>query len=228
MMINSGLGKTFDRSLKTMNEMDSFVRNQLLTETGYTKLQKTMLEFQECNFKEYLNEMNSLKKGIFDNNTITFMVSFVLVFLGGILFGIEDRAKKQIDKSEALLQRVDIEQKIMDLYTQIQMIKLSATNLQSTLSSKKYKIDDSINVLVHELFNMEGNLLQEFRNEKYKFITKEKKKNFEDAFYQILHTLKLQRIQEKKENIDKTSPIEGTIARLEELQAKVLGIKVLQ
>jgi hypothetical protein len=228
MMINSGIEKTFERSSVTIDEIDSIVRNQLLSENEDTKLQEKMLEFQEHKFKEYLSKMNDLKKGVFDSNTITFMVSFVLVFLGGILFGIEERAKKQIDKSEYFLNRVEIEQEIFDLYTQIQMIKLSATNLQSTLSSKNYKIDNLTNILVHELFKMITDLLQDFHDEKYKFITQEKKKNLNDTFSQIRYAFGWDRIKEEKKNIDKTSPIEATIERLEELKYKVLGMKELK
>jgi len=43
--------------------------------------------------------MESLKKGIFDSNTITFVASFLLVFLGGVLLGINERAEKIAERA---------------------------------------------------------------------------------------------------------------------------------
>jgi len=49
---------------------------------------------------------NCLERGVFDKNVLTFMTSFLLVFLGGILISIENRADKRIKEGERRIKKI--------------------------------------------------------------------------------------------------------------------------
>ena len=83
-VISCGVQKNIEIAHQSLSKIDSTCM------TLYSANEDNHKEIKYVNdIKNSLMELESLKKGIFDSNTITFLASFVLVFLGGILFDIE-------------------------------------------------------------------------------------------------------------------------------------------
>lgn len=246
-IISCCVQKTFDYSRKTLECcVDSTVKNVSLNQT-----QEKRIEGQECKFETYLSEMESLKKGIFDSNTITFLSSFLLVFLGSVLLGINNRAAKILSKlekkskntlskleekskdtlskleesSKNALSKTEIERITMSLYTQIHILRFFSTSIQNELASKKYCIDNFINIQTNELFNMAEDLLNDFHNGKYKYITIEWEKVFDDIFEKMIKAFSIDDVLKIKENKNKTQPIVMTIDKLKNLQTEISRLK---
>jgi hypothetical protein len=176
--------------------------------------------------------METLNKGIFDSNVLTFLYSFLFLFFGGFLFYIETGAKKRIDDSKAhineaekKLNRLDIEQSTIELYTQIQMLRIFSTNVQTALISNEYRIDNRTNILTYEAFKMAEGILDELRDDQYKYITKGRKKVIDNIFEKMIYAFEKERILDNPNNKEKTQLVEKTIAKLEELQIKISRIK---
>jgi len=166
-----------------------------------------------------LGEIKDLKKGIFDSNVITFLVSFVLVFLGGILLGIENKANRRIKESDNILNTCDIEQKTMDLYTQVFMLKLLISNLRIE-KSKGSANNNAINVLVNEIFVIIEDLLNVF-DKKYFKITENKKIFLIRTCNQMIHPW-------KSETAGNSPSIEKIIQKMETLKTKISELEIIK
>lgn len=159
----------------------------------------------ETSFSKYKMKMNSLKKGVFDSNVLTFMVTLIIVFLGTILLNIENRARKHILKSEKTMHRLESERNAMSLYTRIHMLLVFFAN-------KNY----------YRLAKETEELLGEFRNDKYKNITKEWKSDFDKIIhYKMLYFLNIDEKRDKKNKTD----IKKSIDALIKLQKEILRLK---
>lgn len=245
-IISCCVQKTFDNSRKTIECcVDSIAKVDSLNQS-----QRVMFEQQKDKFETYLSEMESLKRGIFDSNTITFMSSFLLVFLGSVLLGINNHAAKilsmiekkssttlstlDIDSKKTLVKleetsketllKIEIERITMNLYTQIQILRFFSTNTQNDLASKNYYIDKYTNIRINELFNIAEDLLNDIHNGKYKFIDKEWKNGFDDIFEIMINAFNIDDILKIKENDKKTQPIVKTIDKLKELQTVISNL----
>lgn len=163
-MINCKTAKVYDESKKIFHIGDSIIINELFMDNKDVK--KYMIEWDSLHkdsvvisqltyddiafytqrfidlhhhkLKENLMEMESLRKGLFDSSTITFLVSFVLVFLGGILFNIEIRSKEQLRKITLKSERADNRLK------QIEKQEKEATILLNTVGEQSIGTKDSL------------------------------------------------------------------------------------
>lgn len=217
--------KTFYNSGKTLD----FCMNSIEKDASLDQSQIKIFEQQKDIFEKYLSEMETLKKGIFDSNTITFLSSFLLVFLGGILLGIykwiNDKTETVLSELQVAIKHFEIERMIMQLYTQIQMLRFFSTNLQNELASKTYCIDNATNIKTNEIFNMAESLLKDFHDGKYLCITKVWKSILVDIFERILNAFEMDAIRRETKNYGKTHPISMTINKLIELQREISRLR---
>ena len=229
-------------AIKALNKTDSVVKIQL-------HLDKVLSETQNCQefiYDKYSGKIKDLNNGIIDGNVLTFLFTVLLLFSGGFMIYIETEIKGQIEESkkqviltqerinelgkdksvtEKMLNRLDVEQTIIKLYTQIQMVRVFSTNTQCALAAKNYCIDKSTYILIYEIFKMTENLLHEFHNDKYKLITGDWKKTLDDIFESMIYAFEIDKIRENSENVGKTRPIEMVIDKIEELRSKISGLR---
>ena len=178
---------------------------------------------------ENLHKMESLKRNVFDSNTITFMASFILVFLGGILLGIESRAKKIIDKTQKTKDRFEAEQNTMSLNSQILMLQVFSMNCQNALDINR---DDSIMFLNYRTYNIATKILKEIKDRDNYYITKERKKTIDDIFITIINDFGME--EDQLEVLTSTSvritykdSILQTVGVLKELQTEISKLKTV-
>ena len=219
--------KNNTKTIDIIEQSDSMLKIQFNLE----QVQQASLDRQERIFNTYLTQIKDLNKGIIDSNVLTFLFTILLLFSGGFLLFIETRLNKQIDeskthveKAEKSLNRVAIEQTTMELYIQCQVLRIFSTNVQNALASRGYQIDSSINILIYEVFKMTDSLIKEFRNDKYKYISKEWKDILDELFEKMIYSFEIDRIREISENDEKIHPIEITIDQLEALRGKISGL----
>ena len=130
-----------------------------------------------------------------------------------------------LDNAQKTLRQLQIEQTTLGLNTQIQALRLFSTNIQILLASNSYNIDNSINIQIRELFTMTEDLLNEFRNEKYKYISKEWKSVFDKNFNKLISSFEIEKIRRNPNNDHRTRPIEMTVDKLEELRGEISMLK---
>jgi len=154
-IINCAVWKTYNNSRKIIDNC------LIVKKDSFNEYQREMFDRQEHIFKEYLREMETLKKGIFDNNTVTFMASFLLVFLGGILLGILNKSEKEVKKAKKIMDKIEVERNVLTLHTLLYTLFVFNENknyYRLELETKK--------------------LLSYFHSGKYKYISKEWKADF--------------------------------------------------
>ena len=278
--INRCIQKTIASTENTIAKTDSIVRIQ----TGLDSIQKETLKRQERMFSRYLEEIRELKKGVFDSNTITFMSSFLLVIIVGVLLGIEKDAREKIDKAkeeieaaksqynlakgeidvakgkideakvdistademikQALLKyseaknqfenaktgisdfqkQMQIRQDTAVLNTQVQSLQIVSIHVQSVLAKNNYVINEEIIMLLRELHNNAEDLLKELEGI---IITTSGKGIFDGIFERMIYAFEENKIVSQPENEGKTNTLIATIAKLRELQNKIMNINVM-
>lgn len=283
---------------KSSNVLSMQINNNDIT----LSTQKLINLYQHI-FKDHITEMELLKNKLFDNNTVTFLVSFVLVFLGGILFNIEARSNTQLEKTKSQIKdavdklkemdektiqadnllkdtnnqldqakkqssnaeeqfkninmkNTEIEKKIVetqeqiditkgqlntskdllkkyqhvfsDLYPRILMIRILSINIKNILFSQEYCITESISSLVFITESSTNEIIDNIHANRYKLITKENKDDLDDILEKTIYQFEIEKINSKKENIDKTKPIQSLLNQLESLQKCIQNMKVIK
>ena len=174
--ISCGVQRTVEQTKESLSRIDSIYMSS--SSKSNNEDEQNTINFQINEIKESVRELNSLKKGIFDSNTITFLSSFVLVFLGGILFDIEKRAKEKLAKSVKITKKIEVEFNQVKILNQTNTISILSKYLQLQLSSKEYKIDDNINYITNELYKSLQYLLTLLQNKETKYLTEDAKKEY--------------------------------------------------
>jgi len=150
---------------------------------------------------EYLTIMDDLKKGVFDSNVLTFMITLIIVFLGTILLNIENRARKITVDAKKTISQLESERNAMSLYTRLHMLHVFFVN-------KNY----------YRLAKESNELLNEFFDDKYYYITREWKLNFDNIIRnKMLYFLNIDKKYDEKNEDD----INDSINALIELQKKI-------
>ena len=159
----------------------------------------------ENEFMKHITDMEVLIRRVLDGNTLTFLITFIIVFLGTILLNIEDRARKHIKKAEKIIDKLECERNAMLLYTRLHILFSYYAN------KDYYRIRKEIE-----------NLLKEFRDIKYKYISKEMKSYFVNYIkYDILYYLDIdQKRNKKNENV-----IKAGVEALKKLQKEIECLK---
>lgn len=158
--------------------------------------------------KESVNELNLLKKGIFDSNTITFLASFLLVFLGGILFNIENRARKTISKTQIKLNQIDVEVKQLEFYKQITTLLILTKYMSFQLSASSNEINNGISIVAHEIHNTLKTIQSLLEKSGMTYMTEDAKKENKSVLAGTKLLFDKEEIFTKPENKDKLKPFQ--------------------
>ena len=118
--------------------------------------------------ERYLRKISDLQRNVFNNNAITFLVSFVLVFLGSIWLNNERKVEKINKKSEKLMEdakktkdQLELERNTFSLHSQILALHVISLNCSNAIFSNN---TDAIGLII-KMYNMATILLTEFRKE---------------------------------------------------------------
>jgi len=141
--VNCSVWNTYNNSQKIIDNC-VIVKKDSINEN-----QREMLDRQEYIFKKYLNEMDTLKKGIFDSNTITFMASFLLVFFGGLIFSILNVTEKQMKKAKVIVKRTEekikkTEERANEIMKKAEDSAKNAEKTAEQANESKKKADESV------------------------------------------------------------------------------------
>ena len=213
------INSTINESMKATQETDAKIEFILNKHSSLNSEDCQKLDSLKNTIVVALEKIGIMKNGVFESNLHSFLFSFFIAFLGGLLLKIADTARKQIDKAEKKLKRVDIEQTTMELFTQIQMLRIFSTQAQTALASN----DESKIILINEVFVQAESILDELHNDQYKYITKRRKTGIDKIFENMIYPFTLIGVSENNE-----IPIEKTIDKLNELRFKILNIKEIK
>jgi len=153
---------------------------------------------------KYLTKLEGLKKDVFNNNTITFMVSLVIVFLGSILFDIEARAKKYMRDANEKIKKLESERKAMSLYSLIHILFVY-------YERKNY----------YRLWKETESILEEFRKDKYRYITKE----FKIELSELIRNKMIYYLKNDKRIKPNDKDLNDSIKALENLETEILLLR---
>lgn len=203
--INYGIQKTTVQTKEALYRIDSICMSS--PSISNIDGEHSNIDIYLKGIKESLRELESLKKGIFDSNTITFLSSFVLVFLGGILFDIEKRTKDKLAKSKEIIEKLEIELHQIKIAKQTNAMSILSKYLQLQLSSTKYEINDDIVNIANELFKSFEKLQALLRDKDTRFITKDAQKEYTSLLNEIKMLLDKEDIHTHEKNKDKLNYI---------------------
>ena len=195
--INQYISKTIQNMQKTIESSSKSVSDHLSIVLKCDRNQRRMFEQQKSMLNEHLQKMEKhlleidfCKKGIIDSNVLTFLVSFVLIFLAGLLFNNESRAKKlnedtkeTLKKAEKTLSQLEVERNTLSLYSQILALRVLSMNCQNAIDMN---VENSFIFSIYRTLRMATEILGKFREDNYLTITTGKKKVFDDIFENII------------------------------------------
>lgn len=219
--ISCGVQKTTEQAKVTLKKIDSIYTSSLSDNENKHKSMDVYIN----RIRETLCELDNLKKGIFDSNTITFLSSFVLVFLGGILFDIEKRAKDKLVKSERIIKRIVVELNQIKIAKQTNTISILSKYLQLQLSSSKYEINSDIINITNELNKSFQYLLTLLQDKKTEHITEDAQKEYISVLHDIKLLLEKEDIHTLDNNKDKLTYIYGSQKLLSECLNEIESMK---
>jgi len=195
--------------------------------TNY-QLQKIMCEATKAvnmslkNLK-YLRELDALKKAVFDSNTVTFLVSFFLVGLGTMFLHVFSNYKKNITDE---IEKIKAERNSMFLHSQILSLRVLSVNFQNAID---LNMVDSIHLLNYRTHRMAVRILKDFRDDKYKYITKEGKSVFIEIFENMIYDFGMESVDEETPENDPRKrfqkSINMTISVLKDLRREISRLR---
>lgn len=191
-----------------------------------TVIEKNTLMISKCEIEEYMRNIDVLKRSVFDNNAITFMVSFVLVSLVSMWLIIDSKARKTIEKAERTINRLKAERKTTPLYSQVLSLQVLSINFQNALELDKK--GDSLKLLGPKTYNMADRILKKLQEDKRIIITKKDKGDFDEILENMAD--ELEKINSSKGNPAKDrfeDFTKRTIEKLKELQIEISRLRVV-
>ncbi len=212
-VISCGVQKNIEIAHQSLSKINSTCM------TLYSANEDNHKEIKYVNdIKNSLMELESLKKGIFDSNTITFLASFVLVFLGGILFDIEKRAKDKYIKSKEITKKIETQSQEIERWFEIELNQLKIDKqisalvilknyLQFQFSVSKYQINGDIISIMYKLHDTLKDVLSLLEDKQTKYITEEAKAEYMRQLHDVQLLLEKEEIHINTKNTNKLTPI---------------------
>ena len=214
-IINNKVCSIDEESLSIIQQIDSIISSP--NKCGYNET-ITLINNQ----KDHILNLNKLMKGVFDSNTLTFMVSFVLIFLGGILLDIEHRTNNHIEKARLIQKNLYIEISSIKLENIFNTISMIAKYLNILFIENKYKISAKTNMLTHEINTNAKEILDLLGNKDCKYITK----SALDSSITIIN--KVIGILSNEEILDNNTLINESIQSLKKIKIMLFKLETLQ
>ena len=172
-------------------------------------------------------EMKLLSANVFDSNAITFLVSFVLIFLGSILINIERKALDMTKSVEKSLNSLETEWNTLSLHSKLLALKSLIINYQNSLDNNN---KDSIKFLNYRTNRMVEKIKREINEGKYTVITKVGKNIFSELIDEMITDFGME--EETINDLPPTSLqiiykkyIDKTIKELDQLNTAILRLR---
>lgn len=202
--VSCGVQRIVNQTNQTVCHIDTLcMQNNDLVEEDDKRMNVDVGEI-----KKSIREIDILKRGVFDSNTITFLTSFVLVFLGGILFDIEKRAKNILVKSKEATEGLEIKQTQLDIYKLTSTMSILKSVLHFQFSANNYIINQNIFVIIHEIHNTLRELQSLLMDhKKIRYITEEARIENMSRFNDVKLFLEKEEIYNQPENLGKLTPL---------------------
>lgn len=178
--------------------------------------------------QEQINQLKELKVGVFDSNTLTFLCSFLLVFLGGILFAIETRANKHIKSSEDIITKLNIEYQNMYVFNLLSILQFMADQLQFDFITNNNVIKNSTNVIIFEMSKRADVIISIIKKKDYTHITKILLDRDIDLITKILSVLSNEDVRVNSENKETKVPLNDLSVKIEEIKDTLNELFILK
>lgn len=192
----------------------------------------------KCDLEKYINKLETLKRTVFDSNTITFLVSFVLVSLITLLSNTLTISRKYIDEAKETIinanksiEKTERERNTIFLYSRVLELRVLSINLVNALNINS--MSDSVMYLNRKLLITMQNIfsfIKEYDDGICISVTKEGKKDINKILNDIInefldHNKKILTNTDNKKRFQK--PTNFTITTLKKLQKEILRLKEL-
>lgn len=174
-------------------------------------------------------ELQSVKKGIFDANTITFLVCFSLALLFTLIFTLQDRLIKQVQLVKDIQVQTETGKFLQQYYTRIHCIYCGSVLVNYILASESYIIKAHILTTVYTINREVLSLLKDFPESRTLIkdnlnISQEDRDAFIEVIRDTIHLLDLTEVYKKAENKGATPSIEDLIDNLKSLEYRIKNI----
>lgn len=212
-------GEIKEASVQLRHTADSItsILNTPIVESDSVKQQMGNLLSTKNQILDFSQQLKDLKTGVFDSNTLTFLCSFLLVFLGGILFSIESRANRQIKKSENIMMRLNAECQHTYIFNQINAVHFMANQLQFDFIIHKNIIRNTTNVIIFEMFSRTEDILSVLKKKNYSKITQIALDRDKDIIKKVITTISNEQVIENPQNKNKLSPLLNVLTNLRDM-----------
>ena len=224
-VVNISVRRVTNDTLQKVNDIDSLYLkclNDSLNEQEVTNIKTNVEQIERS-----VTKMDELKKYLFDGNTITFLSSFVLIFLAGILFDIEKRAKDRLNKTKDGISRLNIELMQLDVYKYATTSLVLSKNLQLELLSNKYVINERVGLLMYELNEQIKLLLAKLRDKELTCIIQRSKDVNRKCLLDIKLLIEKEEIWKNEENADKLNPLKECANHINECIKELDNLEII-
>lgn len=178
--------------------------------------------------QEQMKQLKELKIGVFDSNALTFLCSFLLVFLGGILFAIESRANRHIKNSEEIITKLNIEYQNVYIFNLISMLQFMADQLQFDFMRYNNIINNSTNIIIFEMAKRADVIISLLRKKDFTHITQIVLDRDTELITQILFVLSNEDVRDNPENKESLVPLNDLQKKIEDIKENLNELFILK
>lgn len=176
-----------------------------------------------------LYELQSIKKGVFDANTVTFLVCFSLALLFTLAMSLQDRLIKQVQLVNDVQAQTETVKFIQQYYTRIHCIYCGSVLINYILANESYIIKAHILTTVYTVNREVLSLLKDLPENRSLIkdnltISKQDRDAFIEVIRDTIHLLDLTEVYKKAENKGATPSIEDLIYNLKSLEYRIKNI----
>ena len=137
------------------------------------------------NINDLKKEMQMLSVKVFNSNTITFLVSFFLILLGGLLFNNTNKVSDLIKSVEISIKQLETERATMTLISNILALRSIIIVFQNSLEMNKD--DNSITIINFKTVRIIKTITNDIYDGKYLCITKDGKKILKEILQEMIN-----------------------------------------
>ncbi|MBE6235840.1 MAG: hypothetical protein E7112_06370 [Bacteroidales bacterium] len=174
-----------------------YIHSSLLKEEAYDSLSVNRENYYAILF----SDLESIKKGVFDSNTITFLVCFTISLLFTILLTLQSKLVEQKTLVEDAIKQVQNEKITQKYYIKLYGLHCGGVLLNDVLSRDCYKVSEATLNIVYIMDREAQDLLKEIP-ESMNLLTNTIRIDTRDCsalikiIYNTIHFLNIEKIQE--------------------------------
>lgn len=180
-------------------------------------------------YHKLFDELEHLKKGVFDANTLTFLVCFTLALLFTLLLTLQDRLIKQNDIVSNARYQMNLTKNIQQYYTRLHCIYCGGILVNYILFRENFIIQAHILNTIYTMNRETLSLMREIP-ENNQFISRKfsisdtDRKAFVRVIRDTIHLLELEEVRRNPDNTTSKQSMEDLAENLEELEARINNI----